>query len=306
MKKGLDHAHTNIALSIIGIVLVFLSVVIGSLVLSEMMKSTVPAEESSVDTTTASQEAVVSTAIYHHSDDIEAEIELLQYKPNDESTIEYGEESSSVPEKSSVVDPDDNVYEVESTVSTESESSSTSTYSNDIEEESLSSDVTPDDNVYEVESTVSTESESSDVSVYVTEEKSETSEDIKSASVETETENTYTDEDLYYLTCVIVGEGQNVTFEEQIAVASVVINRLNSEWFNYDTIREVCTAPGQYSSFSNGMAYREPTEENIAAAKYVLENGSQLPGNCIFQSLHQQGNGVYKYFEDTGTYICYK
>ena len=54
------------------------------------------------------------------------------------------------------------------------------------------------------------------------------------------------------------------------------------------------------------MAYREPTEENIAAAEYVLENGSQLPENCIFQSLHQQGNGVYKYFEDTGTYICYK
>ena len=290
MKKGKGLDHANIVLSIIGIVLIFLSVVIGSLVLSEMMKSTVPAEESSVDTTTASCEAVVSTAIYHpHHPSNDTDVELLKYMEIDEeSKVECNEESSSTSsiEESSVVSEDENTYEeVEETSSEES--------SSEYSEETIYIDP-------EVKQPTQNEEE-------VVEEQIEDSEpDTESTSSVEETENTYTEEDLYYLTCAIVGEGQNVSFEEQIAVASVVVNRLNSEWFDYTSIKEVCTAPGQYTSFSNGMAYREPTEENIEAAKYVLENGSQLPGNCIFQSLHKQGNGVYQYFEDTGTYICYK
>lgn len=290
MKKVLN-AHINIILSIIGIILIFLSVVIGSLVLSEMMKSTVPAEEESstsiVDIASTSQEAVVSTAIYHPTSE-EEDIELLKYKleVDEESKVEYDEESSSTSEESSVVSEDENTYEeVEETSSEES----SSVYSEE------TSYIAP-----EVKEHPTQDEEE------VVEEQEDSEPDTESTPVETETENTYTNEDMYYLTCAIVGEGQNTSFEEQIAVASVVVNRLNSEWFNYDTIKEVCTAPGQYTSFSNGMAYREPTEENIAAAEYVLENGSQLPENCIFQSLHKQGNGVYKYFEDTGTYICYK
>lgn len=279
MKKGLDHA--NIVLSIIGIVLIFLSVVIGSLVLSETIKSAVPAEESSV-TTTASQEAVVSTAIYHPTSD--TDIELLKCETVEEESSDIS--SDSVDESSIVIE--------EETFSEESDTyeaiDPVSVYSEEVEE------VIP-----EIEEQVVLNEEE-----IVEEPVVEDSEPNTESSPSEEQNVSYTEEDLYYLTCAIVGEGQNVSFEEQIAVASVVVNRLNSEWFNYDTIKEVCTAPGQYSSFSNGMAYREPTEENITAAKYVLENGSQLPGNCIFQSLHQQGNGVYKYFADTGTYICYK
>lgn len=280
--KGLDYkraAHINIVLSIIGIVLIFLAVIIGSLVLSEMMKSTVPAEESSV-TTTASQEAVVSTAIYHPTSD--TDIELLKYKTAEEESSDIS--SDSVDESSIVIE--------EETFSEESDTyediAPVSVYSEEVEE------VIPEIE----EQVVLNEEEIVEEPVVEESEPDDTTSSGK--------DTWYTDEDLYYLTCAIVGEGQNVSFEEQIAVASVVVNRLNSEWFNYDTIKEVCTAPGQYTSFSNGMAYREPTEENIKAAEYVLENGSQLPGNCIFQSLHQQGNGVYKYFADTGTYICYK
>ena len=277
MKKGKGLDHANIVLSIIGIVLIFLSVVIGSLVLSEMMKSTVPAEESSVDTA-ASQEATVSTAIYHPTSDT---IELLKYKTAEE---ESSDTSSDSVDESSIVE--------EETFSEESDTyeaiAPVSVYSEEVEEA-----------IPEIEEqVVLNEEEIVEEPVVEESEPDDTTSSGKGIW--------YTDEDLYYLTCAIVGEGQNTSFEEQIAVASVVINRLNSEWFNYDTIKEVCTAPGQYTSFSNGMAYREPTEENIEAAKYVLENGSQLPGNCIFQSLHQQGNGVYQYFEDTGTYICYK
>lgn len=279
MKKGLDY-NAHIILSIVGIICIFLAVVIGSLVLSETIKSAVPAEESSVDTTTASHEAVVSTAIYHPTSD--TDIELLKCKTAEEESSDTS--SDSVDESSIVVE--------EETFSEESDTyeaiAPVSVYSEEVEEA-----------IPEIEEQVVLNEEE-----IVEEPVVEESEPDDTTSSEKGT--WYTDEDMYYLTCAIVGEGQNVSFEEQIAVASVVVNRLHSEWFNYDTIKEVCTAPGQYSSFSNGMAYREPTEENVAAAKYVLENGSQLPGNCIFQSLHQQGNGVYKYFEDTGTYICYK
>lgn len=279
MKKGLDY-NAHIILSIVGIICIFLAVVIGSLVLSETIKSAVPAEESSVDTTTASHEAVVSTAIYHPTSD--TDIELLKCKTAEEESSDTS--SDSVDESSIVVE--------EETFSEESDTyeaiAPVSVYSEEVEEA-----------IPEIEEQVVLNEEE-----IVKEPVVEESEPDDTTSSEKGT--WYTDEDMYYLTCAIVGEGQNVSFEEQIAVASVVVNRLHSEWFNYDTIKEVCTAPGQYSSFSNGMAYREPTEENVAAAKYVLENGSQLPGNCIFQSLHQQGNGVYKYFEDTGTYICYK
>ena len=295
MKKGLDHAHTSIVLSIIGIILVFLSIVIGSLVLSEMMKSTVPAEESSVDTTTASQEAVISTAIYHPSND--TDVELLKLEIDEESEIEYDEESSSSIEESSAISEDErDTYEEESDTSSEESSE----YCEDVYSEETSyiaPEVKEEQPVQNKEEVVEEEIEESEPN---TESSPSEEQNVSYTDV------SYTDEDLYYLTCAIVGEGQNVSFEEQIAVASVVVNRLNSEWFDYTSIKEVCTAPGQYSSFSNGMAYREPTEENIAAAKYVLEHGSQLPGDCIFQSLHQQGNGVYKYFADTGTYICYK
>ena len=286
MKKGLDRTHANIVLSIIGIVLIFLSVVIGSLVLAGSIKSAVPAEESSVDT--ASQEATVSTAIYHPTSDT---IELLKYKTAEEESSDTSSDSveSSIVEEETFSEESD-TYEAIVPVSV---------YSEEVEETSSEES----SSAYSEEASYIAPEDEEEV---VKEQIEDSEPDTESTPVETETENTYTDEDLYYLTCAIVGEGQNVSFEEQIAVASVVVNRLNSEWFNYDTIKEVCTAPGQYTSFSNGMAYREPTEENVEAAKYVLENGSQLPGNCIFQSLHQQGNGVYKYFADTGTYICYK
>ena len=301
MKKGLDYkrAHINIILSIVGIICIFLAVVIGSLVLSETIKSAVPAEESSVDTTTASHEAVVSTAIYHPTSD--TDIELLKCKTAEEESSDTSSDS---------VD--------ESSIVTEEESSDTSSDSVDessivTEEETFSEE----SDTYEAIAPVSVYSEEVEEAIPEIEEQAVLNEEeiVEEPVVEeSEPDDTtssgkgtwYTDEDLYYLTCAIVGESQNTSFEEQIAVASVVINRLNSEWFDYTSIKEVCTAPGQYTSFSNGMAYREPTEENIAAAKYVLEHGSQLPGDCIFQSLHQQGNGVYKYFADTGTYICYK
>lgn len=49
----------------------------------------------------------------------------------------------------------------------------------------------------------------------------------------------------------------------------------------------------QYSSVADKNYYREPTENDWLNAKWVLENGSILPGHVIYQSKGRQGRGVY-------------
>ena len=59
------------------------------------------------------------------------------------------------------------------------------------------------------------------------------------------------------------------------------------------TIKGVVFAPGQYSCTRDGNYYREPTASNWANAKWLLENGSILPGNVVWQSGGRQGRGEY-------------
>ena len=87
----------------------------------------------------------------------------------------------------------------------------------------------------------------------------------------------YSEEDLYILAHVICGEAQN---------------RVNHGRFP-NTIKGVVFAPGQYSCTRDGNYYREPTASNWANAKWLLENGSILPGNVVWQSGGRQGRGEY-------------
>lgn len=99
-------------------------------------------------------------------------------------------------------------------------------------------------------------------------------------------------EDLYILAHVICGEAQSCPDEEQLYVGSVVLNRVHHPSFP-DTIKGVVFQPGQYSCTRDGNYNREPTDRNWANAKYLLENGSILPGNVVWQSGGRQGKGVY-------------
>ena len=116
----------------------------------------------------------------------------------------------------------------------------------------------------------------------------------------------YTEEDYEYLLMVIVGEAQNCSREHQLYVGSVVLNRLhNDKYFLYATcVKDIALAKGQYSCFSDGNAYREPTDLNKEVARELIENGSKLPVNVIFQSQFRQGDGVY--IQLGNTYFCYK
>lgn len=112
----------------------------------------------------------------------------------------------------------------------------------------------------------------------------------------------YTDKDLYILAHVICGEAQPCPDEEQLYVGSVVLNRMNSDQYP-DTIEGVVFQRGQYACIRDGNYYREPTTANWANAKWLLENGSVLPGNVVYQSGARQGRGVY--LRTAYHYYCY-
>lgn len=102
----------------------------------------------------------------------------------------------------------------------------------------------------------------------------------------------YSREDLYILAHVICGEAQSYPDEEQLYVGSVVLNRIKHPSFP-DTLKGVVFQPGQYSCTRDGNYDREPTARNWANAEFLLEKGSMLPGNVVWQSGGRQGKGIY-------------
>ena len=114
----------------------------------------------------------------------------------------------------------------------------------------------------------------------------------------------YTDDDLYLLSHVINGEaGANwCTDNMRLYSGSVVLNRIKDSRFP-DTIEEVIYQPGQYKCTWDGNFNKPVTDGSMDAAIYLLENGSQLPENVVFQSEFPQGQGIYT--KEMNLYFCY-
>ena len=112
----------------------------------------------------------------------------------------------------------------------------------------------------------------------------------------------YTEEELYVMSHVIMGEAESGSWEEKIGVGSVVLNRVKDERFP-NTIKDVVFQEGQYACTWDGNYDKEPNQESVDVAKYVLEHGSQLPNYVIFQSQFAQGDSIYK--QVGNTYFCY-
>lgn len=115
--------------------------------------------------------------------------------------------------------------------------------------------------------------------------------------------------DLYILSHIINAEAgdDNCSHELRIAVGSVVLNRVADPDFP-DTIHDVVFDPGQYAPTWDGSYEKLPSEDSIETAKFLLENGSQIPENCVYQANFEQGSGTWKPYETIYgiTYICYK
>lgn len=110
---------------------------------------------------------------------------------------------------------------------------------------------------------------------------------------------TYSDEDLLWLSRVVFAEAGCDWFPDWVQrdVASVVLNRVADPRYP-DTIKDVIFDPGQYSCAASGSIYNNPTQKVIDNCRYVLENGSTLPGSVIGQSAYALGP-IYKSYYDS-------
>ena len=112
--------------------------------------------------------------------------------------------------------------------------------------------------------------------------------------------------DLDILANVIAGEAMNCPIDHQIAVASVVMNRVADPRFP-NTVEGVVGQQGQYSeSYLTGQA-----PESCYKAAEVAYNGlSDVPASVIYQANFPQGTAIWWRSDvDTGwyqstTYFC--
>lgn len=120
----------------------------------------------------------------------------------------------------------------------------------------------------------------------------------------------HTEDDLDLLARLLTAEVGStwIPDEIQLYVGSVVLNRMVHEYFS-DTLYDVIYQPGQYSPTWNGRINNTPDERTIENARKLLEEGSILPTNVVFQANFKQGEGIhYEYYDEilgTTTYFCY-
>lgn len=97
-------------------------------------------------------------------------------------------------------------------------------------------------------------------------------------------------------------------WEHSLAVAAVILNRVNSPYFP-DTVRDVVAAPGQYlESYTHDFS--DTPRLCYEVAKAALDGEHDVPEDCYWQDCTIQGTAIWKAFTvDTGwfrstTYIC--
>lgn len=119
------------------------------------------------------------------------------------------------------------------------------------------------------------------------------------ANVEAFTE--YNPENVDLLAHLIMGEAEGGSWELKVDVGSVALNRVEDNRFPND-IEEVIFQEGQYSCTWDGRFDLEPNWECYEAAAYILEKGSQLPEEVVWQAEFTQGDYIFKQVENM--YFC--
>lgn len=108
---------------------------------------------------------------------------------------------------------------------------------------------------------------------------------VKASSTTTpkaKTENiSISDSDIDLLARIVRAEAQTEPFEGKVAVADVVLNRVESQQFP-DTIKEVIYAPGQFQPVSNGEINKPADEESIEAVYVALTDQGEIDHDSLF------------------------
>ena len=130
--------------------------------------------------------------------------------------------------------------------------------------------------------------------------------DTKKKDTKKKARKSVDENDLYALSHLIYAEAGSTrcTDEMRYYVGSVVLNRVKSDLFPPKTIEGIIFQKGQYECTWLGTYYNKPTDTCVKIAKDLLEKGSVLPDNVVYQAEHKQGDGVYAKLQNI--YFCYK
>lgn len=97
-----------------------------------------------------------------------------------------------------------------------------------------------------------------------------------------------TEEEFIFISSVVEAESdRSESLEGRILIAETILNRVNSPLFEGDTITEILTASGQFSTVVNGHSVTERTElsdQAVIIAVQEIESGTApevLFFNCI-------------------------
>lgn len=103
--------------------------------------------------------------------------------------------------------------------------------------------------------------------------------------------------ELVLLAKIIDIEAGHESFEGQVAVGNVIVNRVASSLFP-DTIEDVIYQPGQFPPAAKGMLENlEPDEDALKAAEAVLDGEMLVPGALYFYNPRVSGGGYFDKLE---------
>jgi N-acetylmuramoyl-L-alanine amidase len=91
----------------------------------------------------------------------------------------------------------------------------------------------------------------------------------------------FSNDELYLLSKLITGEARGESYEGQLAVAAVVINRVQDPRFP-KTIKDVIYQPKAFSAVSDGQINLTPTDISMKAAKEALEGQDPTKGAIFY------------------------
>ncbi|WP_078427768.1 cell wall hydrolase [Alkalihalobacterium alkalinitrilicum] len=109
------------------------------------------------------------------------------------------------------------------------------------------------------------------------EPKKEKNDSNKSSQIEIN----FSEEELDLLARIVRAEAQTEPFEGKVAVADVVLNRVESPQFP-DTIKEVIYEPRQFQPVANGQVNKPADEESIEAVEAALTDMRNISEDSLF------------------------
>lgn len=116
-------------------------------------------------------------------------------------------------------------------------------------------------------------------------------------------------DDNYLLSCLVMAEAGGECYEGKLAVANIVLNRLNSGKYG-NTISDVIYASGQFSVVRNGALNRAinngPNAGSVQAAAEALAGVNNVPNYTSFCTLAVAKYSRYSAYSIIGNQVFYR